>query len=266
MQNKIIHISLISFFILIGCNNKEEKKEFIARVNDSYLYKDDLTAAVLKDTAAKSEFIRNWITTEVLYKEGIENDLNSDEEFKNLIEKTKKELIKTLWIRKYLTKEKFNYSTIDLEKFYKEHRESFKLPGDAFLINRATFNDENKIIKFRNTVIESNWNLASKSFSKDFSVLEIKSNEIIFSYKIYNASLNRIFYDMIDGEVSIIIPIDENRFSVYQMVHRYHKDDIPDFSAIRDDVEKRFVDFKKKELLDNHIKELFSKNDIEIIK
>ena len=75
--NKKFGIILLSAVALTGCGKEEPKKDFIARVDESYLTKKELSADL--DTAQlqeshKNEYIRNWVETELLYQEAIRED------------------------------------------------------------------------------------------------------------------------------------------------------------------------------------------------
>lgn len=264
MTNNLFILTLVTAILITACNNKVEKKDFIARVNDSYLYKNDLTTAAKNNAAVKSEQVRNWITTEVLYLEGLSKNIGEEEEYKELLEKTKKELVKTIWLKKFLENERINYSIKDLENYFEQNKNTFKVGADAYLINLMSFIDESKAIKFRNAVFESEWTKIAKSFINDVSKLEERNSELVYSYKIFNGSLLRILNEMEDKEISIVIKQSDNKFTVIQLIKKFKKDDLPDFSIIKNDVERRFLDVKKKELLEKHIKDLFSKYDIEI--
>jgi hypothetical protein len=264
LRNKLFLFFLLLSIIFFSCGKKETKKEYIARVNDTYLLKEDLSNGADTDLAVKSDYIRNWINTEVLYQEGMANGIGKEDEFNNLYEKTKRELIKTLWIKKYLEAQKFNYTQKDLEDFYNKNKETFRIYSELFYINQATFRNEDKAITFRNILVGSNWSNASRIFLKDPSVIDIKSNELLYAYKIFYGSLYRMLQELDKNETSIILKISENQYTVIQMLDKFNKDDIPPFNIIMKDVEKRYLEAKKKDFLDKHIKDLYSKYEIEI--
>ncbi len=69
---------MLAAVIYTGCGRQNPPKKYVAKVNDSYLTKDELLN--LADTSKgikqyKSEIIRDWINREVLYKEALKKEL-----------------------------------------------------------------------------------------------------------------------------------------------------------------------------------------------
>jgi uncharacterized lipoprotein YehR (DUF1307 family) len=74
--------------LLTGCSRKQENKEYIAKVNDSYLTEEDLTAVSEGYSGHKSfkeEMIRNWVNRELLYQQAIKEGIQEHEEYQRII-------------------------------------------------------------------------------------------------------------------------------------------------------------------------------------
>ncbi len=81
---------------------------------------------------------------------------------------------------------------------------------------------------------------------------------------IYPISLLRIIKDINPQEISIVITENTGYYSIVQLLDRYSKDSVLPFEQIKNEVQKRFVAEKRTELIENYLKELYSKNEIEI--
>ena len=261
-------IIFTTVFFFYGCGRENRRPDFVARVNNSYLTKEDLSKMVDTNSTSnfyKNEIIRNWINKEVMYQEALKKGILKESEFNRLIEDSKRELAASMLMQKYYEDEKVTYEPEELEEYYNQHQEEFKRFYDSFLLNRAVFNDEDKAIRFRTMVQESNWEKALNVLKNDSSVINTGTNELLYDYEIHPASLLRIVSGLNPGEVSIVINIEsEKSYYVVQEIQKFVKGSIPPFQLIKPFVEKRFIAQKKEDLMKSYIKELYSNNEIEI--
>ena len=239
----------------------------MAKVNNSYLTKEQLAEMV--DTASASNFyrneiIRNWINNELLYQEAVKKGILKDEEFIKLINKSAKELAASLLLQKYYQDAKISYAPKDVEDFYNQNKDEFIRFYDSYFLNIISFNNEDKAIQFRSTVLESNWEKALNIFKDDPSLLYVKVNVLLYAFEIHPVVLERIVTSLNPGEVSIVIEDEPGKFTVVNEIQKYNKGTIPPFEVIKPLVEGRFIEFKKENLIQNYIKDLYSNNDIEV--
>jgi len=92
LQNKFNFVFIIAAAFILGCGKKQNQTDFLARVEDSYLTKEDIASEL--DTSRlnesrKNEFVRNWIEREILYKQAIDEDITDEDEFNRIIENSK---------------------------------------------------------------------------------------------------------------------------------------------------------------------------------
>ena len=266
-----INWSIIVFtaaFVYYGCGKETPQTNFVARVNNSYLTREDLAKMIDTSNASnfyRNEVIRNWINKEVMYQEAVKKGILKESEYNRLIENSRRELAASMLLRKYYEDEKISYEPEELEEYYNQHQEEFRRFYDSYLINRAVFNDEDKAVRFRTMVQESNWEKAINVFKNDPSLINSGTNELLYDYEIHPAQLIGIISGLNPGEVSIVINIEsEKSFCVVQDVQKFDKGSIPPFQLIKAFVEKRFVAQKKENLMKSYIKELYSNNEIEI--
>jgi hypothetical protein len=252
---------------MFGCGKKESKKDYVARVNDTYLTSDDVKGMMAKGSYSglyRSELIRNWVRREVLYQAALKDGILDQEEYKRLIENSKKELAASLMLNKHFSEETLNFEPKDIEDFYRKNQETFRLSGDSYLFNIITFNDEDKAVRFRLTAVESDWNKALNVFKGDRSIVTDQTKILRYEQDVQPSVLLKILKELNQQEISIILPDGAGNYLVAQLVEKFDKGTIPPFDTIKDMVESRFTAQKKQELLDNYLKELYSDNEIEI--
>ena len=269
--NKPLTKILFLFGVLIfaACSKEQKKDDFVARVNDSYLTREDL--ASLADTAnlnsaQKEQVIKNWIYQEVLFQAADKEGITNREDYLNIVNKSSNELAAAMLIDDYVSKEKINYSDEDLIKYYESNKNYFRLNTDAYLINKVTFNNEDNAIKFRSLALDSEWKKAVSAFVNDSSLIINTVSDLVEESNIYPVQLSRIIKDFYPEEISIVITNKPGYYSIVQLLNKLGKESVPPFELIKAKVEKRFIAEKKKALVEEYLKNLYSQNEIEIKK
>ncbi len=264
--NKIIFLMILAS-AMYGCGKQSSRKDFVARVNNTYLTREQLAQMIDTNSASnfyRNEVIRNWINSELLYQTAKEKGILKGEEYKSLIDRAQRELAASLLVQKYYDDEKTGYDSKELEDYYNRHLNEFKRFYDSYFINMINFTNEDRAIQFRNTVLESDWDKAVNIFKGDSSVYSINDGKLYYDYEIHPVSLSRIVTSLNPGEISIVISIEPGHYTVVQEIQKYSAGSIPPFDVIKSEVGLRFEADRKSNLTRNYIKELYSKNDIEV--
>lgn len=268
-SNKISNafVFLIAAVLIGGCGKEKVKKDFIARVNNSYLTKEELSSLMNNENGKnfyREEVIRDWINREVLYQEAVKKGILKEDDFKRIVEDEKKELAVSLFLRKYYDSEKPSYEQKDIQDYYDKHQDEFKLFYDSYYINLVDFNNEDDAIKFRSLILESDWNKALNIFKNESSIIKVQTGVLLNDFQIYPATLQRIVTDLNPQEVSIVLNYLPGHYAVVQELQKYGKGTIPPFNVVKDEAEKRFLADSKDEFLKSYIRDLYSNNDIEV--
>ena len=264
---KILLATLLTVAFFAGCQESTENKDYVARVNDSYLSGSDLLEILDSanvDDNSKAEVIRNWILKELLYQEAVSEGILDEKKFKSILEKSKKELAGTLLLKNFSSNVTLDYQPQEVEEYYNRNKIEFGLGSNSFKLNIATFNNENNAVQFRSVLLSSGWNLALKQHSQDSTLQKVSSGILLSEQDIYPQKLARIVNGLHPLEISIVISDDAGYYTVVQVLNNFTKGTAPPFDAIKENVEERFIANKKKQILDNYIDELYSKSEIEI--
>lgn len=169
---------ILSLLLLQSCDyftfKKDVTPETVARVNDTYLYKDDLTAIFTKDISKQdsitlvNNYINNWIKQQLLLSKAQLNLENRTNEFEDLVKQYREDLFinsyKEAVVKQYL-------DTIitddDIDQFYLNNNEIFKLNEELIKLKYIKIwkTDSNK-----NTIVK----LFKSSSNKDLEKLKEK--------------------------------------------------------------------------------------------
>ena len=269
--NKTLTKILFLFGVLVftACSEEQKKDDFVVRVNESYLTREDF--ASLADTAnlnsaQKEQLIKNWIYKEVLFQAAEKEGITKREDYLNIVKKSSTELAAAMLIDDYVSNEKINYSDEDLITYYESNKNYFRLNTNSYLINKVTFNNEDNAIKFRSLALDSEWKKAVSAFVNDSSLVINTVSDLVEESNIYPVQLSRIIKDFYPEEISIVITTKPGYYSIVQLLNKLGKESIPPFDIVKIKVEKRFLAEKKKVLVEEYLKNLYSQNEIEIKK
>ena len=251
--NKTLTKILFLFGVLVfaACSKEQKKDDFVARVNESYLTREDFASLVDTanlNSAQKEQLIKNWIYQEVLFQAADKEGITNREDYLNIVNKSSNELAAAMLIDDYVSKEKINYSDEDLIKYYESNKNYFRLNTDAYLINKVTFNNEDNAIKFRSLALDSEWKKAVSAFVNDSSLIINTVSDLVEESNIYPVQLSRIIKDFYPEEISIVITNKPGYYSIVQLLNKLGKESVPPFEIIKAKVEKRFIAEKKKEI------------------
>ncbi len=263
-----ISLVLIVAAILTGCGKEQPKTEYVARVNDAYLTKKELASLIdttMVNTLHKSEVIRNWINREILFQKAKKEGIVKQDDYKRLIKNSGKELAGALLLDSYISSVTINFEQRDLINYFEANSNDFKLPDKTYLLNIIHFNNEDRAVEFRSLVIDSDWKKAMNVFYGDSAIISIESKLLLREQNVYSIKVLRVVKRLHPLEISIVISESEGYYTVVQVLKKYLKGSLPSFVLIKQDVEKRFIAEKRKELMENYIKDLYSKNEIEVI-
>jgi hypothetical protein len=259
---------LIAAIILTGCGKEEPKTEYVARVNDAYLTKKELASLIdttLVNTLHKSEVIRNWVNREILFQKAMNEGILQKDDYKKLVKNSGKELAGVLLLDSYISSVTINFEQRDLINYFDENNNDFKLTDNSYLLNIIHFSNEDRAVEFRSLVLDSDWQKAMNVFYEDSAIINNKNEVLLKEQDVSSIKVLRVVKRLHPLEISIVISEREGYYTVVQVLKKYLIGSVPSYNIIKQDVEKRYLAEKRKELLENYIKDLYSENEIEVI-
>ena len=276
MKNLVRHIRINNYLIIIifafalaqfGCSKEEKPSRYVAKVNKSVLTEDDLKSALKEERNKgiyREEYINYWIKSEVLYEEAVDQGLLNDNEFKSLLDRTKKELASALLVRKIADENKIEPTDDEIKKYYDSNKDDFKLVDDAYIFNEINFNDYNKAVEFRNSLLETEWNRTLNQYRNDQSVIELQSKKMLLKYQIQPSTLLRVITTLDVNEVSVVLETEQKKFTVVQLLEKFGKDFIPSIDVVKAEVKERLSIIKRNQYIKEYIDKLIADHNLEI--
>ncbi|WP_231563326.1 peptidyl-prolyl cis-trans isomerase [Salegentibacter sp. Hel_I_6] len=149
----VLVVFFLSGFILAGCSyfESEDNRKVLVRVNDSYLYEEDINALINENTSKEdsavivSNYITRWATQKLLIDRAQLNLPESQQrEFRDLIENYKNELFTSAY-KDAVVSRKLD-SSLSLEEktaYFEENKGNFKLTEDLLKLRYVNLEENN---------------------------------------------------------------------------------------------------------------------------
>ena len=268
-RNRIIEGIIFPLFIFSACSETEKPDSYIARVNNSYLTEVEFAEMIdsqFVSEKSKATLIKNWVKQEILYQEAVKQGMTDTKNYKRSIEDTKRQLAASLVLQNFAASSQPVVTQEELENYYNENKTSFRIPFNAYYLNRINFSDRETAVMFRTELMTNGWTEAVNKFSSDLSLVKLESEVLISEQDIYPVRLLRILEGLYPLEISIVIPDERGYYTVVQLLDKYSAQAIPPFEAVKSEVERRYKAALTELALENYINDLYSLNEIEIKK
>jgi len=161
---------VISIFLIVALSScsllpskEANKKKAIARVNDKYLYQEDLVDVVPAGTSANDSieitaaYINNWVRHGLLLKQAEDNLEESNRDFTDQIEQYRNSLIIYAY-ESELVKQKLDtvVSTTEIQDYYQKNQNNFHLRENIVLASYVIINKDSPIAAKVKSLLLSN--------------------------------------------------------------------------------------------------------------
>jgi len=264
-----IEVIILPLFFLIACTESKKPETYVAKVNNSYLTETKLSELVDSQFVSnknRSVVIKNWIRQEILFQEAVKEGLTETEEYKATLENTRKQLAAALVLEKFAATTQSQLTEEELMNFFEENESSFKLPFNTYYLNRIDFSSRDAAVEFRTALIMNGWAGAINETELDTNIVNLEDSTLVSEQDIQPAKLLRVFEGLYPLEISIVIPDERGYYSVVQLIDKYSAGSVPAFYAVKDEVSRRYKSALTELAIENYIKELYSKSEIDLRK
>lgn len=264
LTNAVIALMLVS---ITGCKQEEPDTDYIARVNDSYLSREEFSSLVDTVTAGedrKNELITKWIHRELLYQKALNEGILQNSEYDRIIQHSSRELAGALLLQRIIDNENLIVNVNEAKSYYEKNKNDFRSPFDSYILNSAEFLDEDTAIQFRNIAVDIGWEKAVNQFSKNNNIINLKNNRLVSDFEINPASLYRMVNDLYPLEISIVISTRAGYYTVVQLIEKLSAGSVPSFEYVQKEAIERVSAIKKQEIVNDYLKNLYASGKIEI--
>ena len=262
MTASIRAVVLWSVCLLAACDETHQEGEFLARVGDSYLHRDDLNLALSSlpaglDTAhAAEQFIDRWITDELLAQEARQRNLQEDPDVRRRLDESERSvLIGTLVSRMY--REVEAPSEREIRSYFERNIENLTLRESFLRIRYLSTHDSAAAVLAvamldtldTSSAPDSTWRSIVEAAAADPDVCLALSLNYFPEGRLFRniPSLAESIARLRPGQSTPIIEIDD-MYHVIRLVDRVPPGTKPRLEWVTDDIGNRLLIDKRKQM------------------
>jgi len=257
------YIFIFAFFSFVGCANKQKPLDYIARVNDTYLTKNDLVKMLpdidnskFSDTEHIKSIVSSWVKNEILYQNAKQYHFDKDESISYKVNNYKKNLIIDSYVR-FLLQSNITVSDAEIRDYYINNRKSFIRTTEEAKVTHVIVADFEEANKIKSVLLSRNTREIDKLFSKYvFETKTIRKGE----------SLKEIDKNIFESRPrNIIGPIPSDYgYHIIKVLSRFKKGSVRQIDDVRDEILQRITQKKIQFYYNNLLDSLLLSTDFDI--
>jgi len=255
-------ITFITLFIL-SCNSKTDNKDYIARVGNTYLNKEDFSYMIPESNGTKllnrdnlNSIISSWVKKEILFQKAKEYHFDKDESLRIKTDEFFRDLTIDSYI-KYFLQTNVSISEQEIRDYYLNNKTCFVRDFDEAKVSHILVQDFNEAKKIKATILSRNHDDLDKLYSKyKFETKIIRKGESL-------KELDKTIFETAPRKILGPIASDFG-FHIIYVLARYRKGSIRPISEVRDEITQRLTQKKIQESYNHLVDSLVSSSDYEI--
>ncbi len=267
---------------LTACKEKHEDVEYIARVGDQLLTKDDLGPMFevfplgLDSSEAMEQIAEEWVKNELIAQEAIRRGLRNDVEVQRLLEENERSVLVSTFVSRLFQEEPLDPSREEVEAYYAQNVDQLALREDYIRVRYLTTRDaaqaEQARLLLRDATVagkaDSLWPSLLDRYALDKNASSMLSNTFYPRSVLFpSAQLREMVARLNVNQISPVIQEGEN-FHFVQVAERRNAGAVPELSWIESELKQRLTIEARKQMLARQVQRLrteaLAREDLEI--
>ncbi len=262
---------VLSIVFLTGCGEDTSTRDYVARLGDQVLTRQDLDAALatlpaLQDTlVAREQILEQWITNELLFREALNLGLRNEPEVQRLLSENERSVLISLLLSRLYEENDTSPDETELLSYYEQHKDQLELMEPYLRIRYVGCASPDTAAVVRDSLLavnsspnpDSMWAALVIRFSDDPEASSLLSSSFYPESRLLSfiPGLNTALQSLSPGQV--LPPFElAGRFHVVQLVDRLPTGTIPELDLIAGEVRQRVVIENRKQLYARQVQRL----------
>lgn len=269
---------------LLACNTPSVPDDYLARVGDAYLTREDaqqrgaLASTNADSTHTLEQVVEQWVTYELLRQEADRLELKNNPDVQRQIEENERSILINALMQRFYEEESVVRGVDDKRAYFERNKELLKLREPFVRVRYLEMTSQAQAETARGLLLQirsdadqadSLWSLAINTFaedqqgSRDLSETYLPERQLFWDRPAVRLALARLR----DRQVSSIIQLDSS-FHVVQLIERKPIGTVPEYSWIENEITERVGIQARKQLFARQVQRLrneaLSREDLEI--
>ncbi len=229
-----------------GCSHDNGQGGYVAKVGQTELSQEELGAFRTSPDSSvhPNEYINDWVTTELLYREAERRGIAQSEAITRQLEAMKKRLAVAALLNQEIYGTDSTVNEDAIVTYFNAAKNSFALHEDAVLLSWALFVDREAANTFRSRVLSGTaWDKALAEAEANPSHARLVSSthqQYYTASTLYPEELWKVARTLRKEDVSFAVKTDQGYY-VLKLHAAKRKGEIPDLDFVRDEVRERVL-------------------------
>ena len=253
---------------LYGCVEKTEPREYVARVENRYLFEEDIerimgSIAMTGDPSEmRMQIINQWLATEVLYQEALRRGLAENAEVQRRLDESERSVLVNSFIESFYQENSPSPSAEETLTYFEQHKEQLRL-REPFVrvryLRAGTFEGAREAqLALRDAPVaerDSVWTLWADTLGTGLSASDTLFAPRISTHDHYpesrlfgNRPLLRQTLASLSNEQTAAVVESDSAYHVLQLAERIPTGTIPEQEWIQPELERQLILQNRKQL------------------
>lgn len=258
-------------FVLAGCGPESSEVDYVARLGDRYLTREDLDSAlesltVLQDSAeAAEQIMEQWITDELLFREAVRRGLRNQAGVKSLLLENERSVLVSALLTELYKEEDSTPDDQDLLTYYEQNKDQLKLTEPFVKIRYLVTESADSAMSAVELMegIESSpnpdsaWKAVANRFAEDPDGTTTLSASFYPETRLLSSipGLNTAVQRLAPGQILSPFELD-SRYHIVQLVERIPVGTTPEVALLEDQLRARIAIENRKQLYARQVQRL----------
>lgn len=258
-------------FVLAGCGPERSEVDYVARLGDRYLTREDLDSAlesltVLQDSAeAAEQIMEQWITDELLFREAVRRGLRNQAGVQSLLLENERSVLVSALLTELYKEEDSTPDDQDLLTYYEQNKDQLKLTEPFVKIRYLVTESADSAMSAVELMegIESSpnpdsaWKAVANRFTEDPDGTTTLSASFYPETRLLSSipGLNTAVQRLAPGQILSPFELD-SRYHIVQLVERIPVGTTPEVALLEDQLRARIAIENRKQLYARQVQRL----------
>lgn len=268
---RIFILSLVLAFVLAGCGPESSEVDYVVRLGDRYLTREDLDSAlesltVLQDSAeAAEQIMEQWITDELLFREAVRRGLRNQAGVQSLLLENERSVLVSALLTELYKEEDSTPDDQDLLTYYEQNKDQLKLTEPfvkiRYLVTESADSAMSAIELMEGLESSPNpdsaWKAVANRFTEDPDGTTTLSASFYPETRLLSSipGLNTAVQRLAPGQILSPFELD-SRYHIVQLVERLPVGTTPEVALLEDQLRARIAIENRKQLYARQVQRL----------
>jgi hypothetical protein len=265
----LVTVFVLGLVPLGSCTKRTTKKEYVARVGDALLTKEELVD-VGADTAEhmRRRYISQWVDAQLLYQEARRGGFAESDEVRRRVEETKRQLAVNAFLEKEVYSNGDDIADNAALDEFNRNRGAYRLRDDVVNLSYVIFDDRDAANTFRSKIVRgATWDEALQSIQADdemkSQMLRSASKGYFTQPMLFPEELWKMARTLSKEDVSYVVRTRAGY--VVALVHGVRRQgEMPDFDYAKQEIKERLLMESRRRKYEELLATLRGKYEIDV--